>query len=552
MPSTSPPASSRRRTPGEILLGELTAGLCASGRGRAVAPIAAKGKSEPVAAFRLLAGPPGAGGACRTSRSSVASGSSGSCERCSSRPSRERRCRARDVSASRASARRDSSPSSLPARRARAVLVGRCLSYGEGITYWPLGRDRARGRLDPRRGLAEQAARQARAALRSARRPRGLPPSSASAARRPPRRSRWAFATLCLAGAGAAAARAGRGRPLGGSGVARAARGRGRAASGTRSWCSRPPAPSATGTPSFGCTRSAEDEIARLLASSSLAAAQRAEVVRRSGGNPLFAEELAAYLRERRDAEEIPPTLSALLSARLDLLGEPERACASAAPSRASSSTAARSWHSPAMAMFSRALTAGRAGADPLGSGAVRRRSRLPLQARARPRRRLQRHREASTGRAARALRRLACGRRPATASRSCEEIVGYHLEQACRYRRELGLASEELAERAGSHLATAGRRALWRLDHRVAAALLERAAEMSRPLRLDVHLELDLARSHVESPAEAAAIAAAASERARIAGDPTGEALAQLVAYTSVSSTAELGQTIWIAACAP
>ena len=45
------------------------------------------------------------------------------------------------------------------------------------------------------------------------------------------------------------------------------------------------------------------------------------------------------------------------------------------------------------------------------------------------------------------------------------DEIAGYHLEQAVRYRRELGQAADELAARAGDRLAAAGRRALWRED---------------------------------------------------------------------------------------
>ena len=60
------------------------------------------------------------------------------------------------------------------------------------------------------------------------------------------------------------------------------------------------------------------------------------------------------------------------------------------------------------------------------------------------------------------------------------EEIVGYHLEQAWRFRSELGDADDAtiaLAARAGDRLESAGRRALRRSDHRAAASLLERAA---------------------------------------------------------------------------
>ena len=110
------------------------------------------------------------------------------------------------------------------------------------------------------------------------------------------------------------------------------------------------------------------------------------------------------------------------------------------------------------------------------------------------------------------------------------DEILGYHLEQAARYRRELGQPDDALAERAGVRLAAAGRRALWRGDERAAAGLLERALELTRPARLDVVLELDLGQAlSGSSPQAAAALADAAAERARSAGDETAEALARL-----------------------
>jgi class 3 adenylate cyclase/tetratricopeptide (TPR) repeat protein len=68
------------------------------------------------------------------------------------------------------------------------------------------------------------------------------------------------------------------------------------------------------------------------------------------------------------------------------------------------------------------------------------------------------------------------------------EEIVGHHLEQAARFRMELGRmgdATDELAVRAGTHLAAAGRRAFDRGDVSAASKLLERAASL-----LDAHPE--------------------------------------------------------------
>ena len=51
------------------------------------------------------------------------------------------------------------------------------------------------------------------------------------------------------------------------------------------------------------------------------------EVAERSGGNPLFVEEMVNRIREggARDAEELPETVHAVLAARLDSLSAPER-----------------------------------------------------------------------------------------------------------------------------------------------------------------------------------------------------------------------------------
>ena len=62
------------------------------------------------------------------------------------------------------------------------------------------------------------------------------------------------------------------------------------------------------------------------------------------------------------------------------------------------------------------------------------------------------------------------------------EEIVGYHLEQASRFRTDLGATpadTAELAGRAAERLESAGRRAQRRSDHRAAAGLFERAAAL-------------------------------------------------------------------------
>ena len=84
------------------------------------------------------------------------------------------------------------------------------------------------------------------------------------------------------------------------------------------------------------------------------------------------------------------------------------------------------------------------------------------------------------------------------------EEILGYHLEQAYRYLSELGPIDEhgrELGRDGARRLASAGRRALARADMAAAAGLLERAAgllESRDPDRLE--LLPDLSEALIET----------------------------------------------------
>ncbi|HKF79248.1 MAG TPA: adenylate/guanylate cyclase domain-containing protein [Thermoleophilaceae bacterium] len=80
------------------------------------------------------------------------------------------------------------------------------------------------------------------------------------------------------------------------------------------------------------------------------------------------------------------------------------------------------------------------------------------------------------------------------------EEMLGYHLERAYRYRTELGPIDQlgrELATRAAGRLGTSGRRALARGDIPPAVNLLERAVSLlpdDDPTRRDLTLKLGIA----------------------------------------------------------
>ena len=88
----------------------------------------------------------------------------------------------------------------------------------------------------------------------------------------------------------------------------------------------------------------AEEESVALLASlpggDELTAEARQRIVEVTAGNPLFAEQLFAYADERGPGvlDDVPPSVEALLESRLDLLAADERRCSSAPPLSAASS----------------------------------------------------------------------------------------------------------------------------------------------------------------------------------------------------------------------
>ncbi len=127
--------------PGEILLGSTTAALVRDAvRVEPIAPLELKGKSEPVAAFRLLEVRPDAAGRERHLDAPIVG--------------RERQLRALRDALETATTDRTcvlftvlGSPGVGKTRLVEAFLAdsggaavhrGRCLSYGEGITFWPI------------------------------------------------------------------------------------------------------------------------------------------------------------------------------------------------------------------------------------------------------------------------------------------------------------------------------------------------------------------------------------------------------------------------------
>jgi predicted ATPase len=116
------------------------------------------------------------------------------------------------------------------------------------------------------------------------------------------------------------------------------------------------------------------------------------------------------------------------------------------------------------------------------------------------------------------------------------EEILGYHLEQAYRYLVQLGPVDDHglaIARRGADKLAATGRRAFERGDMAAAAGLLERATALLPPLdpdRLALFPELGEALMQVGELARAASLLEDAVATAELAGQPTLATNARLV----------------------
>jgi class 3 adenylate cyclase/tetratricopeptide (TPR) repeat protein len=220
----------------------------------------------------------------------------------------------------------------------------------------------------------------------------------------------------------------------------------------------------------------------------------REKVARAAGGNPLFIEEMLAMADETEGEVAVPPTLQALLAARLDQLEPAERSVLERG------SIEGEIFHRGAV----QALTTVEAQVTPRLAALVRKalirpdRPRLPDEDGFRFRHLL--IRDAAYDALPKATR-AELHHRYATWLQEhgselveLDEVLGYHLEMVCSYRDELGLSRDDgLAAAARSRLMAAGRRAhLW-ADYGAASSLLERAAALVPPNELDLALEIDL-----------------------------------------------------------
>jgi class 3 adenylate cyclase/tetratricopeptide (TPR) repeat protein len=257
-----------------------------------------------------------------------------------------------------------------------------------------------------------------------------------------------------------------------------------------------------------------------------LDAGARARITEAAEGNPLYVEQMAAMLAEGGSVDEIPPTIHALLAARLDRLPADERAvlerAAVAGKDFARSAVLQLLDEEERTGVDARLLSLARKDLltpRPGREDAYRFRHALirdAAYAGIPKERRAQLHE-----RFARWAAQTKLGR-----AGELDEIIGYHFEQAVRYRQELASLDEEthdLADRAGVLLARAGERAFARHDMPAAVNLLARATTLldeQNPVRLQALPQLGSALMKTGDFSRADGVLGEALAGAAAAGD--------------------------------
>jgi predicted ATPase/class 3 adenylate cyclase len=295
-----------------------------------------------------------------------------------------------------------------------------------------------------------------------------------------------------------------------------------------------------------------ETMIDRLLGRSGLAPEVRAQVGRAAEGNPLFVEQMVSMLVDREliraegdqwvaaaDLSEltIPPSIQALLAARLDHLNREERAVIEPA------SVIGLVFAKPAVEELVpdplRPAVPAQLGVldrkqfvHPQPSGDEFYRFHHLLIRDAAYNSLLKRARAQLHEKFALWAERV---NRERDRETEFEEILGYHLEQAYRYRLDLGPLDDEgrrIGEKAAERLSDAGRRALARGDVPAAANLLSRAAGVlseHHPRRLEILPQLAEALIEEGDLDRAVTVLDDAQAAAAAVGDATVGAIARL-----------------------
>jgi class 3 adenylate cyclase/predicted ATPase len=534
--------------PGETLVGEATYRLVREAvEAEPVEPIPAKGKSQPVRAVRLLAVREGS--QARAGRLDVPmigrDAELSALRRLFDEAVGSRSCRL-IVAVGEPGVGKSRLAAELLASVAgeATVLSGRCLSYGEGVTYWPL-----REMLDQAAGIqeadsAERALEGVSRLLVGAERGReaalalaqaiGLGVGSAAAddiawaarrlfetlAQERPLVAHlddlhWADPAFLDLVERAAELAAG---PILILGLARP------------ELLEQRPGLKALRLMPLG-SEDASRLVESLLGEADLPAEARRRAIESAGGNPLFVEELLAMLLENPDLEA-PPTLDALLGARLDRLPEDERAAAERG------AVEGQVFHRGAVEALSEQREAVPGALDGLEAKELVRATESGVAGDAAFRFRHILIRDAAYRGLAKRLRatlheRYARWLELVVGDRVAEygEILGFHLEQAYRYRAELGpvdSGARGLGVEAAGWLSATANRAFVRGDMRSAADLLRRSVSLldgDATARLELLPELSKALRYSGDAAAGGRVLAEAAELASTVGDPRLEA---------------------------
>jgi class 3 adenylate cyclase/tetratricopeptide (TPR) repeat protein len=223
-----------------------------------------------------------------------------------------------------------------------------------------------------------------------------------------------------------------------------------------------------------------DELIAGLLGGTEIDPELRRKILAAADGIPLFVEEMLAMVREHGEGEiSVPPTIQALLAARIDQLPRSERDALErgavegqvfhrGAVQALSPSEAAVGGH--LLSLVRKELVRPSAPVLP-GDDAFRFRHLLIRDAayEALPK----------TTRADLHERFADWIVKHGAGLVELDEILGYHLEQAVDYRAELGAPDAALASRAAAYLGAAGTRAFERTDLHAATNLLDRATAL-------------------------------------------------------------------------
>ena len=257
-----------------------------------------------------------------------------------------------------------------------------------------------------------------------------------------------------------------------------------------------------------------------------LAPGARKRIKEAAEGNPLYVEQMVAMLAEGEPPDAIPPSIHALLAARLDRLPPEERSVLERA------AIAGKEFVRTAVLRLSDEVD--RQEVDAL----LLRLARKDLLT-ARPGREDAyrfRHvliRDAAYAGIPKEVRAQLHERFGDWAARTnagrageLDEIVGYHYEQAFHYRQQLGPTDDRtraLAGRGGRLLGAAGRRAFARDDAPAAVNLLDRALALATeqdPARLELMRQLSSALWSLGEISRAESLLNGLLEAASIAGD--------------------------------